>query len=175
MEAAAAANTDGRQYASRSAQSLSRVQLCDPVDRSTPGLPVHHQLPQFTQTHVHRVGDAIQLSRECMLLDSLSRHNKDLEGRTLKPPRRVTALRSWIDRVIALRSRMDHVIALRQISVTAQCYSSIYLEGGRKIHLRGVRARQSKDTRRRGPQRAGERAGSGSSIHMFISPWACPV
>ena len=40
-------------------------------------------------------------------------------------PRRLTALRSWIDRVIALRSLMDHVIALRQISVTAQCYSSI--------------------------------------------------
>ena len=36
--------------------------LCDPVDRSTPGLPVHHQLPEFTQTHVHWVGDAIQVS-----------------------------------------------------------------------------------------------------------------
>ena len=36
--------------------------LCDPRNRSTPGLPVHHQLPEFTQTHVHRVGDAIQPS-----------------------------------------------------------------------------------------------------------------
>ena len=34
--------------------------LCDPVNCSTPGLPVHHQLPEFTQTHVHRVSDAIQ-------------------------------------------------------------------------------------------------------------------
>ena len=33
--------------------------LCDPMNRSTPGLPVHHQPPVFTQTHVHRVGDAI--------------------------------------------------------------------------------------------------------------------
>ena len=32
--------------------------LCDPMNRSTPGLPVHHQLPKFTQTYVHRVGDA---------------------------------------------------------------------------------------------------------------------
>ena len=32
--------------------------LCDPVTRSTQGLPVHHQLPEFTQTHVHRVSDA---------------------------------------------------------------------------------------------------------------------
>ena len=35
---------------------------CDPMNLSTPGLPVHHQLPEFTQTHVHRVSDAIQLS-----------------------------------------------------------------------------------------------------------------
>ena len=36
--------------------------LCDPMNRSTPGLPVHHQLPEFIQTHVHRVSDAIQPS-----------------------------------------------------------------------------------------------------------------
>ena len=34
--------------------------LCDPMNHSTPGLPVHHQLPEFTQTHVHWVSDAIQ-------------------------------------------------------------------------------------------------------------------
>ena len=36
--------------------------LCDPMNRSTPGLPVHHHLPEFTQTHIHQVGDAIQPS-----------------------------------------------------------------------------------------------------------------
>ena len=36
--------------------------LCDPTNGSMPGLPVHHQLPEFTQTHVHRVSDAIQPS-----------------------------------------------------------------------------------------------------------------
>ena len=35
---------------------------CNPMNRSTPDLPVHHQLPEFTQTHVHQVGDAIQPS-----------------------------------------------------------------------------------------------------------------
>ena len=45
-----------------SVQSLSRVRLCDPMNRSMPGLPVHHKLLAFTQTHAHRVGDAIQLS-----------------------------------------------------------------------------------------------------------------
>ena len=34
--------------------------LCDPMNRSTPDLPVHHQLPEFTQTHAHQVSDAIQ-------------------------------------------------------------------------------------------------------------------
>ena len=36
--------------------------FCDPMNRSTPGLPVHHQLPKFTQTHLHQVRDAIQPS-----------------------------------------------------------------------------------------------------------------
>ena len=41
---------------------LSCVRLCDPMNCSTPGLPVHHHLPEPTQTHVHRVRDAIQPS-----------------------------------------------------------------------------------------------------------------
>ena len=45
-----------------SSVTQSRQTLCDPIDCSTPGLPVHHQLPEFTQTHVHWVGDAIQPS-----------------------------------------------------------------------------------------------------------------
>ena len=45
-----------------SVQSLSRVRLCNPMNCSSPGLPVHHQLLEFTQTHVHRVSDAIQPS-----------------------------------------------------------------------------------------------------------------
>ena len=39
--------------------------LCDPVNHSMPGLPDHHQLPEFTQTHVHQVGDTIQPSLLC--------------------------------------------------------------------------------------------------------------
>ena len=45
-----------------SSVTQSCLTLCDPMNRGTPGLPVHHQLPEFTQTHVHRVGDAIQPS-----------------------------------------------------------------------------------------------------------------
>ena len=42
--------------------SQSHLTLCNPMDSSTPGLPDHHQLLEFTQTHVHWVSDAIQLS-----------------------------------------------------------------------------------------------------------------
>ena len=55
------------QHESFTHQSVSSVAqscptLCDPMNRSRPGLPVHHQLPEFAQTYVHRVGDAIQPS-----------------------------------------------------------------------------------------------------------------
>ena len=53
-------------YVHSSVQFRSVAQSCptlrDPMNCSTPGLPVHHQLPEFTQTHVHRVSDAIQPS-----------------------------------------------------------------------------------------------------------------
>ena len=45
-----------------SSVAQSCLTLCKPMNRSTPGLPVHHQLLEFTQTHVHGVGDAIQPS-----------------------------------------------------------------------------------------------------------------
>ena len=54
--------TATRQASLSSVQSLSHVQLCDPMDWSMPGVPVHHQLLEFAQTHVRRVGDAIQPS-----------------------------------------------------------------------------------------------------------------
>ena len=53
-------------YTQWSIQIKSATQSCptlrDPMNHSTPGLPVHHHLPEFTQTHVHRVGDAFQPS-----------------------------------------------------------------------------------------------------------------
>ena len=45
-----------------SSVAQSCLTLCDPMNRSTPRLPIHHQLPESTQTHVHQVGDAIQPS-----------------------------------------------------------------------------------------------------------------
>ena len=50
------------QLAHFSSVTQSCLTLCDPMNHSTPGLPVHHQLPEFTQTHVHQVSDASQSS-----------------------------------------------------------------------------------------------------------------
>ena len=50
----------GRNGLQLSSIAQSCPTLCDPMDCSTPGLPVHHQLSELAQTHVHRVGDAIQ-------------------------------------------------------------------------------------------------------------------
>ena len=63
------------------AQSCST--LCDPMDCSMPGLPVHHQLPDPSQTHVHCISDTIQLSYPLLFLSpafSLSQHQDLFQG-----------------------------------------------------------------------------------------------
>ena len=60
-----------------SSVAQSCLTLCNPMECSAPGLPVHHQLPELAQNHVHRVGDAIQPSHplSCPLAFSLSQHH----------------------------------------------------------------------------------------------------
>ena len=52
----------GRQRVQFNTVAQSCLTLCDPMNCSMPGLPVHHHLPEFTQTHVYQVSDAIQPS-----------------------------------------------------------------------------------------------------------------
>ena len=67
-----------RNEAQFSSVTQSCLTLCDPVDWSTPDLPVHHQLLEFTQTHIHWVGDAIQPSHPLLIhsppIFNLSQH-----------------------------------------------------------------------------------------------------
>ena len=56
--------------------------LCDPMNRNMPGLPVHHQLPEFTQTHVRRVSDTIQPSHP--LTGKLNRYVQELHTKIYK-------------------------------------------------------------------------------------------
>ena len=65
-----------------SSVAQSCLTLWDPMNRSTPGLPVHHQLPESTQTHVHWVSDAIQpsiLCRPLLLLPSIFPSNRSFQ------------------------------------------------------------------------------------------------
>ena len=55
-------NMDLPKYLQFSSVAQSCPTLCDPMNQSTPGLPVHHQLPEFTQIRIHQVSDAIQPS-----------------------------------------------------------------------------------------------------------------
>ena len=66
-----------------SSVTQSCLTLCDPMDWSMLGLPVHHQLPEFTQTHVHWVGDAIQPSHSLLFPSppafNLSQHHSQMD------------------------------------------------------------------------------------------------
>ena len=92
----------------------------------------------------------------------------------IKAPQHVTALGSWTNRVIALRSRMDHVIALRQISVTAQCYSSILFRRWQEnpsLRCEGtlIQRHEEKSTPARGREREKERASPLAPLFICLS------
>ena len=73
--------TESSRFSSVQSSPVSKrcLTLCDPMYCSTPGFPVHHQLQELTQTHVHRVGDAIQPSHPLLSLSppafNLSQHH----------------------------------------------------------------------------------------------------
>ena len=132
-------------------------------------LTLDHTLSLYTQLHSVIKGLIYQAQefgfvRRVYAPQLLSHHTKDLEWRTLKPPRRVTALGSWTDCVIALMSRADRVIALRQISVTAL----LYLEDSRPVHLQGMRTCRFKDAKRRVPQRSAKRERESPLAPLFV-------
>ena len=82
-----------------SVQFSSVAQSCptlrDPMNRSTPGLPVHHQLLEFTQTHVHQVGDAIQPSHP--LSSRKQEMARGAEEQEVKGQRCQKTLESWLN------------------------------------------------------------------------------
>ena len=94
-------------------------------------------------------GDVMVLSRECMFLGSLSRHNKDLEGRTLKPSARHS---SWVlDKVLQLFTAL------------------FYLEDGRRVRERERKREREKEKSARTLERESIRERFGSSFYVFFS------
>ena len=132
-----------------SVQSLSRVQLCGPMDSSTPGFPVHHQLLEPAQTHVRRVSDTIQpshpLSSPSPPAFSLSQHQGLCIrwpkywslGFSISPSNEYSRLISFrIDRFGSPCSPMDSQESVQQHSSTAsilQC-STFFIVQITSIH-----------------------------------------
>ena len=81
--------------------------LCNPLNWSMPGLPVHHQLPEFTQTHVHRVGDAIQPS-----------HPLSSPSSPAPNPAQHQSLFQWVN---FLQVFINHLYVLGEMSVYIFC------------------------------------------------------
>ena len=104
-----------------SSVTQSYLTLCDPMDCSTPGVPVHHQLPEITQTHVHPVSEVIQLSREFVTSSVLSHCNKNLKR--------------WADQ--------------RYSPWMDQCYNSVHSESKGKYILELWGYADPKDAKRR--------------------------
>ena len=110
-----------------SVQSLSRVQLCNPMDCSTPGLPVHHRLLELTQTHVHLVGDAIQPSHP---LSSLSRNCQMSPGVGQNNP--------WLRRPFGSLQKKPQTRAMGHCHVQALISHSKYGSAGFPVALTGL-------------------------------------
>ena len=93
-----------------SVQPLSCVQLCDPIDCSTPGFPIHSQLPELAQTHVYCVGEAIQPSHP---LSSYSPPAFNLSQNQGLNRIKLGSLLSWLGLMTSVRST-GYVYPLRQ-------------------------------------------------------------
>ena len=96
----------------------SCLTLCDPMNRSTPGIPVHHQLPEFTQTHVHRVSDAIQPSHPLSSPSPPAQTN--LQGYLYKYPERVAFVV-----IVKMLLVIDNVIDIAFLMVVIICYMDV--------------------------------------------------
>ena len=143
-----------------SVQSLSHVRLCNPMSCSTPGLPVHHQLPESTQTHVHWISDAIQpshpLSSPSPPVLNFSQHQGlfkwvtsshqvakvlelQLQHQTFQWTPRTDLLRTyWLDILVVqgtLKSLQHHSSILRRSDFFILQLSHPYMTTGKTIAL----------------------------------------
>ena len=80
--------------------------LCDPMNHSTPGLPVHHQLPEFTQTHIHQVSDAIQPS-----------HPMSSPSPSAPNPSQHQSLFQWVNSLHEVAKVLDNILKIRDVTL----------------------------------------------------------
>ena len=128
--------------------------LCDPMNRSTPGFPVHHQLPEFTQTHVHRVRDAIQPSHP-LLSRSPPAPN----------PSQHQSLFQWVS--------SSHQMAKSVLSMNTQDWSPLGWTGWVSLQFKGL-SRVFSNTTVQKHQFFGAQPSSQSNSHIHIWPQEKP-
>ena len=147
MKYTAHVTPDSHQSVSSVAQSCPT--LCDSMNRSTPGLPVHHQLLQFTQTHVHGVSEAIQPSHSLSSLSALtlnlSQHQGlfkwvslshqvakllqfQLQHQSFKwtPPRLITFRMDWLD-LLAVQGTLKSLLQNHSLKASILWCSAFFI------------------------------------------------
>ena len=137
------------------------------MNGSTPGLPVHHQLPEFTQTHVHRVGDGIQTSHPllspspfALLFASIRiflnestlrmRWPKDWNfSFSISPsnehPRLISFRMDWLD-LLAVQRTLKSLLQQHSSKASIPLWSAFFIRTLRSIHSAAVKSLQSRPT-----------------------------
>ena len=110
-----------------SSVTQSCLTLCDPMNHSTPGLPVHHQLPEFTQTHVHRVGDAIQPS-----------HPLSSPSPAAPNPSQHQALFQWVNSSHEVAKVLEFQLQHQSFSVNTQDWYTLGWTGWISLQSKGL-------------------------------------
>ena len=136
--------------------------LCDPMNRSTPGLPVHHHLPEFTQTHVHWVRDAIQPS---YLLSSLSP--------TAPNPSQHQSLFQWVNSSHEVAKVLEFQLQHHSFQRTTKDWSPLEWTGWISLQSKGL-SRVFSNTTVQKHQFFGTQPSSQSNSHIHTWPLEKP-
>ena len=141
----------------------SCLTLCDSMNRSTPGLPVHHQLPEFTQTHVHQVDDAIQPSYP------LSSPSPPVPN-----PSQHQSLFQWVNSSREVAKVLEFHSALASVlSKNTQDWSPLEWTGWISLHSKGL-SRVFSNTTVQKHQFFGTQLSSQSNSHIHTWPQEKP-
>ena len=139
----------------------SCLTICDPMNHSTPGLPVHHQLLEFTQTHVHRVGDAIQPPHPLLSLYPPAPNPSQHESFPM------SQLFTWGGQSIAVSALVSF------LPMNTQDWSPLEWTGWISLQSKGL-SRVFSNTTVQEHQFFGTQLSSRSNFHIHISPLEKP-
>ena len=145
-----------------SSVTQSCLTLCDPMNCSMPGLPVHHQLPEFTQTHIRQVGDAIQP------LHPLSSPSPPVPNPSQHP-----GLFQWVSSLHEVAKVLEFQLQHQSFSINTQDWSPLGWTGWSSLQSKGL-SRVFPNTIVRKHQFFGAQLSSQSNSHIHTWPLEKP-